>query len=73
MGKQQKYGNFLWIWSTLWMDNQSLNSVSIETKFLFTHVGVIPKSTGALNSCLRRVKIPDAVTIQFDLETRRGL
>jgi len=23
--------------------------------------------TGALNSCLRRVRIPDAVTIQFDL------
>ena len=38
-------------------------------------------STGALNSCLRRVTIPDAVTIQFDvlkmgmvlLETCRGL
>jgi len=26
-----------------------------------------PLSTGALNSCLRRVTIPDAVTIQFDL------
>jgi len=24
-------------------------------------------STGALNSCLQRVTIPDAVTIQFDL------
>ena len=40
-----------------------------------------PLSTGALNSCLRRVTIPDAVTIQFDflkmskvlLETCRGL
>ena len=40
-----------------------------------------PLSTGTLNSCLRRVKIPDAVTIQFDLlkismvllETCRGL
>ena len=26
-----------------------------------------PLSTGALNSCLWRVTIPDAVTIQFDL------
>jgi hypothetical protein len=26
-----------------------------------------PLSTGALNSCLRRVTIPDAVTIQSDL------
>ena len=25
-----------------------------------------PLSTGVLNSCFRRVKIPDAVTIQFD-------
>ena len=40
-----------------------------------------PLSTGALNSCLRRVPIPDAVIIQFDLlkmsmvllETFRGL
>ena len=40
-----------------------------------------PLSTGALNNCLRRVTIPDAVTIQFDLlkmnmlllETYRGL
>jgi hypothetical protein len=40
-----------------------------------------PLSTGALHSCLRRVTIPDAVTIQFDLlkmsmvllETCRGL
>ena len=40
-----------------------------------------PLSTGALNSCLRRVTIPDAVPIQFDLlkmsmvllETCRGL
>jgi hypothetical protein len=43
--------------------------------------GLSPLSTGALNSCLRRVMIPDAVTIQFDLlkmsmvlhETCRGL
>ena len=27
----------------------------------------IPLSTGALYSCLRRMTIPDAVTIQFDL------
>jgi len=26
-----------------------------------------PLSTGALNSCLRRVTIPDAVTMQFKL------
>jgi len=26
-----------------------------------------PLSTGALNSCLRRVTIPDGVIIQFDL------
>jgi len=26
-----------------------------------------PLSTNALNSCLRTVTIPDAVTIQFDL------
>jgi len=40
-----------------------------------------PLSTGALNGCLRRVMIPDAVTTQFDLlkmsmvllETCRGL
>jgi len=40
-----------------------------------------PLSTGALNSCLRRVTIPDAATILFDLlnvrmvllETSRGL
>ena len=40
-----------------------------------------PISTSALNSCLQRVTIPDAVTIQFDLlrmsmvliETCRGL
>jgi hypothetical protein len=40
-----------------------------------------PLSTGALNGCLQRVTVPDAVTIQFDLlrmsivllETCRGL
>jgi len=26
-----------------------------------------PLSTGALNGCLPRVTIPDAITIQFDL------
>ena len=43
--------------------------------------GLSPLSTGALNSCLRRKTIPDAVKIQFDLlkmsmvllETYRGL
>jgi len=29
--------------------------------------GLSPLSTGALNSCLQRVTIPDTVTIQFDL------
>ena len=29
--------------------------------------GLSPLSTSGLNSCLRRVTIPDAVTIQFDL------
>ena len=45
------------------------------------HPPVSPLSTGTLNSCLRRVKIPDVVTTQFDLlkmsmvflETCRGL
>jgi len=43
--------------------------------------GLSPLSTSALNGCLRRVTITDAVTIQFDLlkmsvvllETCRGL
>ena len=43
--------------------------------------GLCPLSTGVLKSCLWRVKIPDAVTTQFDLlktsmvslETCRGL
>jgi hypothetical protein len=46
-----------------------------------SHVNLGSLSTGALKSCLRRVTIPDAVTIQFDLlkmsmvllETCRGL
>ena len=53
---------------------QQLFSVPVEN-------GLSPLSIGALNSCLRRVTIPNAVTIQFDLlkmsmvllETCRGL
>jgi hypothetical protein len=48
-------------------------------KYLGTTAG--PLSTGALNSCLRRMTIPDSLTIQFDLlnmsmvlfQTCRGL
>ena len=55
---------------------KQLYNLPVESEMLCS-----PLSTGALNSCLRRVTIPDAVTIQFDLlkmsmvllETCRGL
>lgn len=40
IGKQQRYGNLLWIWSAWLMDNQLVKMVSIGTIFLITLVGV---------------------------------
>jgi len=58
---------------------QLVSSLSVSSYSVHRLGAVL--STGALNSCLRRVTIPDAVTVQFDLlkismvllETCRGL
>ena len=43
-----------------WINRRQLFIAPVES-------GLSPLSTGALSGCLRRVTIPDAVTIQFDL------